>query len=65
MESTNNPPMVTAVTAIDTPTGTKLLGLGVSDYDDSPEQNGYLANTNLFVCDINDRPKQRGVRQSI
>ena len=57
--------MVAAVTAIDTPTGTGLLGLGVSAYDDSPEQDKSLANPNVFVCDIDERPKQRGVRQSL
>ena len=36
MESTTNLPMVAAVTAIDTPTGTNLLRLGASGYNDSP-----------------------------
>ena len=45
MESTKNLPMVAAVTAIDTPTGTKLLGLGVSAYDDSPEQDESLLSS--------------------
>ena len=62
MESTKNLPMVAAVTDIDTPTGTMLLGLGVSAYDDGPEQDKSLANPNLFVCDINERSKQRGGR---
>ena len=57
--------MVAAVTAIDTPTGTKLLGLGVSAYNDSPEQDEYLANPNVFICDIDDRYKQRSGRQSL
>ena len=39
MESTKNLPMVAAVTAIDTPMSTKLLGIGVSAYDGSPEQD--------------------------
>ena len=39
MEYTNNMPMVAAVTSIDTPTGTKLLGIGVSVYNDSTEQD--------------------------
>ena len=38
MEYTKNMPMVAAVTSIDTPTGTKLLSIGVSDYDDIPKQ---------------------------
>ena len=57
--------MVAAVTDIDTPTGTKLLGLGVSAYDDSPEQDESLANPNVFICDINECSKQRGGRQSL
>ena len=57
--------MVAAVTAIDIPTGTKLLSLGVSAYNDSPEQDEYLANPNVFVCDINERSKQRDGRQSL
>ena len=57
--------MVTDVTAIDTPTGTKLLGLRVSAYDDSPEQDESLANPNVFVCDIDESYKQRGGRQSL
>ena len=48
--------MVAAVTDIDTPTGTKLMGLGVSTYDDSPEQDGSLANPNVFVCDTMSVP---------
>ena len=65
MESTKNLPMVAAVTAIDIPTGTKLLVLGVSAYNDSPEQDEYLANPNVFVCVINDRYKQHSGRQSL
>ena len=57
--------MVAAVTAIDIPTGTKLLGLGVTAYDDSPEQDESLANTNVFVCDIDELSKQRGGIQSL
>ena len=57
--------MVSAVTSIDTPTGTKLLGLGVSDYYDSLEQDESLANPYMFVCDIDERSKQRGGRQSL
>ena len=57
--------MVAAVTAIDTPTGSKLLGLCVSAYDDSPEQDESLANLNVFVCDMDERSKKRGVRQSL
>ena len=65
MESTKNLPMVAAVTAIDTPMGTKILGLGVSAYDDSPEQDKYLANPNMFVCDIDERSKQLGGTKSL
>ena len=65
MESTKNLPMVAAVTDFDTTTGTKLLGLLVSAYDDSPEQDESLANPNVFVCDIDERSKQRGGRQSL
>ena len=54
MESTKNLPMVAAVTAIDTPTGTKVLGLGVSAYNDSPDQDESLANPNMFVCNIDE-----------
>ena len=57
--------MVAAVTSIDTPAGTKLLGLGVSAYHDSPEQDEYSANPNVFICDIDERSKQRGGRQSL
>ena len=57
--------MVAAVTAIDTPTGIKLLGLGVSAYDDIPDQDEYLANPNMFVCNIDERSKHRGGRQSL
>ena len=57
--------MVAAVTAIDTPTGTKLLGLGVSAYGDSPEQDKSLASPNVFVCDVDECSKQRGGRQSL
>ena len=57
--------MVAAVTAIDTPTGINLLGIWVSDYDDSPEQVKSLANPNVFVCDIDECSKQRGGRQSL
>ena len=57
--------MVAAVTDIDTPTGTNLLGLGVSAYDDSPEQDESLANPNVFVCDIGERSKHRVGRQSL
>ena len=39
MEYTKNMPMIAAVTAIDTPTGTKLMGLRVISYDDSPDQD--------------------------
>ena len=62
MESTKNLPMVAAVTAIDTPMGTTLLGLGVSAYNDSPEQDKSLANPNVFVCDIDEHSKHRGGR---
>ena len=65
MESTKNLPMVATVTSIDTPTSTKLLGLRVSAYDDSPEQDESLSNPNVFVCDIDERLKQRGDRQSL
>ena len=57
--------MVFAVTAIDTPTGTKLLGLGVSAYNDSHEQDEPIANPNVFVCNIDERYKQRSGRQSL
>ena len=57
--------MVFAVTAIDTPTGTKLLGLGVSAYNDSHEQDEPIANPNVFVCNIDEHPKHRGGRQSL
>ena len=57
--------MVASVTAIDIPTGTKLLDIGVSAYDDSPEQEKSLANPNVFVCDIGERSKQHGGRQSL
>ena len=65
MKFTNNMPMVASVTSIYTPTGTKLLGIGVSDYDDSPEQDESLANINVFVCDIDERSKQLGGTQSL
>ena len=65
MESTKNLSMVTTVTAIDTPPGTKLLGLGLSAYDDSPDQDESLADPNVFVCNINERSKHRGGRQSL
>ena len=65
MESTNNLPIVATLTAIDTPTGTQLLGLVVNAYDDSLEQDESLANLNVFVCDIDERSKQRGDRQSL
>ena len=65
MKSTNNMPMVASVTSIDTPTGTKILGIGVSDYDDSPDHDEYLATPNVFVCDIDERSKQLGGRQSL
>ena len=55
MESTKNLPMVAAVTAIDTPAGTRILGLGVRAYDDSPGQDESLGNPNVFVCDIDER----------
>ena len=64
MESTKNLPMVAAVTAIDTPTGTKVLGLGVSAYNDSPDQDESLANPNVFFCDIDERSKHCGGIQS-
>ena len=57
--------MVAAVTAIDTPIGTKLMVIGVSAYDDIPEQDEYLANPNVFVYDIDECSKQRGGRQSL
>ena len=57
--------MVVAVTYIETQTGNKLLGIRVSDYDDSPEQDESLDNPNVFVCDIDERSKQRGGRQSL
>ena len=65
MESTKNLPMVAAVTSIDTRTDTKLMGLEVSAYDDSPEQDKSLANPNVFVCDIDECSKQCGGRQSL
>ena len=65
MESTKNMPMVATMRAIDTPTGTRLLGLGVSAYNNSPEQDESLANPNVFVYDIDERSKQRGGRQSL
>ena len=65
MESTNNLPMVAAVTDIDTPTGTNLLGLGVNAYNDCPEQDESLANPNVFFCDIYESSKQCGGRQSL
>ena len=65
MKSTNNMPMVASMTSIDTPTGTKLLGIRVSDYDDSPEQDESLANPNVFVCDIDERSKQLGGTKSL
>ena len=64
MEFTKNLPMFAAVTSIDTPTGTKILGLGVSGYDDTPDQAEYLANPNFFDCNIDERSKHRGDRQS-
>ena len=57
--------MVAAVKAIDTPTGTKLLGLGVSAYDDSPDQYESLANLNVFVCNSDELSKHRSGRQSL
>ena len=65
MEYTNNMPMVATVTDIDTPTGTKLLGIGVSAYDDSSEQDESLANTNVFICEIDERSKQLGGTKSL
>ena len=65
MQSTKNLTMVAAVTAIDTPTGTTLLGLGVSDYSDIPDQDESLANPNVFVCNIDERSKHHGGRQSL
>ena len=49
--------MFAAVTAVDTPTGTKLLGLGVSAYNDSPDQDESLANHNVFFCNIDENSK--------
>ena len=57
--------MVAAVTDIDTSTGTKLLGLEVSSYDDSPDQDESSDNPNVFVCNIYERSKHRGGRQSL
>ena len=57
--------MVAAVIDIYTPTGTNLLGLGVSAYNDSPEKDESLANPNVFVCNIDERFKHRGCRQSL
>ena len=65
MEYTKNLPMVAAVTAIDTPRSTKLLGTGVSAYDDSPDQDESLANPKLFACNIDERSKHRGGRKSL
>ena len=65
MESENNLPMVEAMTATDTPTGTKLLDIRVSAYDDSPDQDEFLANPNVFDCNINERSKHRDGRQSL
>ena len=57
--------MVAAVTDIETPTVTKLLGLGVSAYNDSPDKYESLANTNVFVCKIDKRSKHSGGRQPL
>ena len=57
--------MVANVTAIDTHMGTNLLVLGVIAYDDSPDQDESLANPNVCVCNIDDRYKHRGGRQSL
>ena len=61
MESTKNLLVVAAVTAIATPTGTNLLGIGVSAYDDSPDQDESLVNPNTFF-NINEHYKHRGGR---
>ena len=65
MKSTKNLPMVTAVKDIDAPTGTKLLGIGLSAYGDNPDQDVSSANPNVFVCNIYEHSKQRGGRQSL
>ena len=57
--------MVASVTDIDTHTGTKLLGIGVSAYNDIPDQDESLANPNVCVCNINERSKHRGGIQSL
>ena len=58
-------PMVAAVTAIDTPTGTNVLVLGGSSYDDSLDKDESLANPNVFVCDIVECSKYLSGRQSL
>ena len=62
METVQNLPMVAAVTATDTPSGTHLLGIGVGAYDERPEQDESLLNPNVICYNIDERSKQRVVR---
>ena len=65
MKTIHHLPMVAAVTATNTPSGTHLLGIGVAAFDERPEQDESLVNPNVVSYVIDERCKERGGSETL